>query len=648
MLPMLIILPTAIIIAGVINLVLGFFIHYQARPGSFNRALEFFAFLTSAWCFSNYFLSRFPSLFWFQTSYALGALVMAAALIWVSGFAERAIHKKDIFIFGGLGLLFTVLCYRSNLLTNNFVKTGLGRILISIYGFYMATLFIFLIAKIFRHYRKTADLTEKKRSYYIFWGAFIFTAASFILAIVLPLFKITEYATLSSPFSLFFVGAMIVAIFRYQLMDIKIALRKGFIHAILSGAITALWVIIVIVIERTVRKYTGHASLLTVAIAAVTITATFQPLKNKVEIFVDKIFFRGRYDYHEALAEFTRTLVSILDLRELLNLIVSMSGILGTKQISIMLFDEETSHFKIRSSLNLDDLTKAQEFDAQSSLVTLLKKTKGVVMKDEIEKFSEHSSYEIIREELDALQAAISIPIFIKGELHGILSLGPKLSGETYNREDVNLLQTLADEAGIAIENARLYGDLKRTYFETVQALAQAIEASDKYTRGHSDRVTYIAMEIAKRLKLSRADIDTLKYACILHDVGKIGILKEVLNKPGALTPEEFEQIKRHPALGEEIISPVAFLENIKPIIRHHHERYDGTGYPDKIKSDHIPFLSRIIAVADTYDAMTSQRPYRPALAVELAIAEIRNCSGTQFDPEVVKAFLEVHPTLNL
>ncbi|MDD5492085.1 MAG: HD domain-containing protein [bacterium] len=639
---MLIILPTAIIIAGVINFVLGFFIHYQARPGSFNRALEIFAFITSAWCFSNYILSVFPSLFWFQTSYALGALVLASALIWVSGFPDRTIYKKDIFIFGILGLIFAALCYRDNLL----ISKGQPGILIGVYGLYMAALFIFLIVKIFRHYLKAADLSEKKRSYYIFWGAFVFAAASFVLAIVLPLFRITKYSTLSSPFSLFFAGAMVLSIFRYQLMDIKIVLRKGFVHAILSGAITALWVIIVVAIERTLRTFTGYASLLTVVIAAVTITATFQPLKNKVEIFVDKIFFRGRYDYHEALAEFTRTLISILDLRELLNLIVSMSGILGSKQISIMLFDAETSYFKIRSSLNLDKISKAIELDAQSDLVSMLKSTKGVIIKEEIEKLPERTAYQIIKEEMESLQAAISIPIFIKGELYGILSLGNKLSGEIYNREDVNLLQTLADEAGIAIENARLYGDLKRTYFETVQALAQAIEASDKYTRGHSDRVTHIAMEIAKHLKLSRTDIDTLKYACILHDVGKIGVMKEILNKPGQLTPEEFEQIKMHPALGEEIISPVAFLVNIKPIIRHHHERYDGNGYPDKIKSDRIPFLSRIIAVADTYDAMTSQRPYRPALSEEMALAEIRNCSGTQFDPEVVKAFLEIHPNL--
>jgi HD-GYP domain-containing protein (c-di-GMP phosphodiesterase class II) len=210
------------------------------------------------------------------------------------------------------------------------------------------------------------------------------------------------------------------------------------------------------------------------------------------------------------------------------------------------------------------------------------------------------------------------------------------------------MLTTLADEAGIAIDNAQLYEDQKRTYLETVQALAQAIEASDEYTRGHSDRVTKFAIQIARELKLSRTLIDTLKFACILHDVGKIGIIKDVLNKPGKLNDAEFNIIKMHPALGEQIIAPVAFLTPIRPIVRHHHERFDGRGYPDGLIGENIPYLSRIIAVADTYDAMTSERPYRPALSTEIALAEIKRCSGTQFDPEVVKAFLEIHPTLQL
>ncbi|MBI5554292.1 MAG: HD domain-containing protein [Elusimicrobia bacterium] len=145
---------------------------------------------------------------------------------------------------------------------------------------------------------------------------------------------------------------------------------------------------------------------------------------------------------------------------------------------------------------------------------------------------------------------------------------------------------------------------------------------------------------------MNRADIDTLKFSCILHDIGKIGIIKEVLNKPGKLNNDEFNIIRLHPALGEQIIEPVAFLQNIKPIVRHHHERFDGRGYPDGPKGEEIPYLSRIIAVADTYDAMTGERPYRPALGTEIALAEIKRCSETQFDPEVVKASLELDHTI--
>jgi HD-GYP domain-containing protein (c-di-GMP phosphodiesterase class II) len=246
--------------------------------------------------------------------------------------------------------------------------------------------------------------------------------------------------------------------------------------------------------------------------------------------------------------------------------------------------------------------------------------------------------------EIDLLRAEIIIPVFIKGELSGILFLGGKLSDERYNRSDFNLLATLADEAGMAIENAKLYGNVKRTYFETVQALAQAMEASDEYTRGHSDRVTQLAVEIAKRLQIGRDKIDTLKFAGILHDIGKIGVIKEVLHKPGKLSDLEFALIKLHPKLGEDIIKPVAFLDKIRPIIRHHHERFDGKGYPDGIQGEDIPLMARIIAVADTYDAMTSHRPYRSALSSAVALAEIKKCSGTQFDPAVVKAFLEIFP----
>ncbi|MDD5258586.1 MAG: HD domain-containing protein [bacterium] len=431
-------------------------------------------------------------------------------------------------------------------------------------------------------------------------------------------------------------------------MDINIIIKKTAVYTILSTSIIGIYIATILVFESLFHNLTGITSLTIRIVAGFLITATFQPLRSRIEIIIDKLFFRGKLDYQEAISEFTRSLVTVLDLRELLNLIVSMSGLLNTRQVVIFLFDETSAQYKIRASTGLDRIAKEIAFNTESDLVKLLTTTRKVALRSTIDSSPAYSGYTILRTELDSLQAVIAIPILVKDMLKGILLLGEKLSEEPYSKEDINMLTTLADEASIAIDNAQLYEEQKRTYLETVQALAQAIEASDEYTRGHSDRVTKFAIQIARQLQLGRTFIDTLKIACILHDVGKIGIIKEVLNKPGKLNDAEFDIIKMHPVLGEQIIAPVAFLAPIKPIVRHHHERFDGRGYPDGLKGEIIPYLSRIIAVADTYDAMTSERPYRPALSTEIALAEIRKCSGTQFDPEVVKAFLEIHPTLQL
>ncbi|MBN1939364.1 MAG: HD domain-containing protein [Candidatus Aminicenantes bacterium] len=433
-----------------------------------------------------------------------------------------------------------------------------------------------------------------------------------------------------------------VAILRHHLMNIDVIVKKTVVYTVLSTFVIGIYVAIILVFETIFRSITGEVSLVEKIIAAVIITVTFQPVRLLIEKFIDRLFFRDKYDYQDALAQFTRSLGSVLDLRELVNLIVSISGIMRAKSLAVLLRDEELGRFKPIASTGLPPEIHAVGYDDFSDIVRKLNTVKNVFTADEIERAAAEGGYPSLVRETASLGAEVVIPVFVKGELQGILFLGPKLSEEGYDRSDLNLLRTLADEAGIAFENAKLYGDVKRTYFETVQALAQAIEASDEYTRGHSDRVTKIAVEIAKRLQLSRDKIDTLKFAGILHDIGKIGVIKEVLHKPGKLSDLEFSLIKLHPKLGEEIIKPVAFLDKIRPIIRHHHERFDGQGYPDGLAGEDIPLMSRIIAVADTFDAMTSHRPYRSALSREVALAEIKKCSGTQLDPKVVVAFLDL------
>ncbi len=186
------------------------------------------------------------------------------------------------------------------------------------------------------------------------------------------------------------------------------------------------------------------------------------------------------------------------------------------------------------------------------------------------------------------------------------------------------------------------YSKLNLSYKSTVLALSKAIDARDTYTSGHSERVTQISLKIGQALGLSSDKLNTLEIAALFHDVGKIGIPDQILNKPGKLTIEEFNKIKEHPSIGVDILKTIEFLEKTFPMILHHHEKYGG-GYPLGIRGETIPFEARIICVADSYDAMTSDRPYRKGLPPNVAIDELIKFKGIQFDPMIVEAFLEIH-----
>lgn len=234
----------------------------------------------------------------------------------------------------------------------------------------------------------------------------------------------------------------------------------------------------------------------------------------------------------------------------------------------------------------------------------------------------------------------ICVPVKSRGRIIGVLQAINRRSDRPFDTEDQRLFESLARQVGIAIENARLYEQVKQTFFSTAATLAEAIEKRDPYTGGHVRRVVEISLAVGEELGLSSEEKETLHLAAILHDVGKIGIRDVILLKQGPLTPEEFDQIREHPQLGAEILAPIKQLEAVIPAVRYHQERCDGQGYPEGLKGDEIPLASRIIAVADTFDAMTTDRPYRPRLSDEAAIAEIERCTGSQFDPKVVEAFM--------
>ena len=189
----------------------------------------------------------------------------------------------------------------------------------------------------------------------------------------------------------------------------------------------------------------------------------------------------------------------------------------------------------------------------------------------------------------------------------------------------------------------KLYEDLRQTYMRTIKVLAHAIDARDHYTHSHSENVAKYAVSIAEELRLPAHEIELIRDACELHDLGKIGVEDTILSKPSSLTPQEWEQIKRHPQTGAQILEPLTFLGEVIDLVKQHHEHYDGSGYPEGRKGDDIVLGARIIHVADAYEAMRSPRSYRPIpLSKEEAILEIKKNNGTQFDPKIVEAFLEV------
>lgn len=237
----------------------------------------------------------------------------------------------------------------------------------------------------------------------------------------------------------------------------------------------------------------------------------------------------------------------------------------------------------------------------------------------------------------------VLVPIWIRSEYVGYVGLFGRPGDHYIETNELLLLESLAEEMSNTATSIEIREELRTLLFSVVRSLVVAIEAKDKYTKGHSERIFHISARIAEILELPSEEILDVTWAALLHDVGKISVDEKILNKPGRLTEEEFDEIKKHPVIGCRMIEPITQLHGILDGIRHHHEHYDGSGYPDGLKGNEIPLIGRIIAVADTYDAIVSDRPYRPGGSHEKAVGVITEMSGIQFCPDVVAAFMKAN-----
>ena len=260
-----------------------------------------------------------------------------------------------------------------------------------------------------------------------------------------------------------------------------------------------------------------------------------------------------------------------------------------------------------------------------------------------------------VDQQMQMLNAVACVPAYYQKNLLVILLLGEKEDGAHYEQEELNFFAALASDAAMAIRNAQLFEGLKREsernkdlFLKTIIVLGSAIEAKDAYTRGHTERVTRYALALARQMAdngsvtFPEQFFENLYIAGLLHDIGKIGVPEAILNKQGKLTPEEYEIMKKHTAVGAEIVRPLALPKECVDGIYYHHEYYNGSGYPEGVKGADIPITAAILAVADAFDAMTSDRPYRKSLSKPAALAEIEKNAGIQFHPVVARAMLEL------
>jgi putative nucleotidyltransferase with HDIG domain len=346
----------------------------------------------------------------------------------------------------------------------------------------------------------------------------------------------------------------------------------------------------------------------------------------------------------EALLSTSREIMAFGDLQGLLDRVLDrLQAILTPDRSAILLIHPSTGELVPRSVRPAGAYTTVSEFASSTAVHESLDSREVLVVEDAAADARLRDAASVLNA---GVRSAISVPLLGRSGPIGALYADRTALRGAWEPQQIDYAAAFAAHAAAALETAQLYDDREQHFRLTLEALAKAIDARDKYTAGHSERVTAYTLVLAKMMNLSQADLDVLQRAGMLHDIGKVGVPDAVLLKAAALDPAERAIIESHVTIGYEMLSGLPFLRDALPAIRGHHERWDGHGYPDKLAGDRIHLYARIMTVADSFDAMTSARPYRVALPLDEAVRRLRADAGTQFDPVVIAAFDQSEPEL--
>jgi len=342
----------------------------------------------------------------------------------------------------------------------------------------------------------------------------------------------------------------------------------------------------------------------------------------------------------QVMHEIDRSILSTLETQEILETISSMvTRLIPADRVTVALIDRERGGFVYKAGFGIK-LAKGDFVPfGDTSATEVIQSGMSQFITDLA---SEKDLLPLERVLLDeGYHAHIRVPLTSEGEIVGLLNVGSKKVG-AFVSEHSTVLEGLAAQTSVALKNARLVTELKDMLLGTITTLSSAIDAKSPWTAGHSKRVTRYALDIGKEMGLPAKDLKDLEMAGLLHDIGKLGTYQSILDKSYKLTERETKVLRLHPVKGVEILLPIKQMREITPAIRHHHEFYNGGGYPDGLKGEEIPLMARIMCVADSVDAMSADRPYRKGMSMNVIIAEIKRCSGTQFDPKVADVFVKM------